>query len=306
MQIAILGAGAMGCLYGGILAEKGNDVIFIDVAEATIQKINDTGVTLETESGKRNIKAKAFKAEAVLDAPDVIMLFTKTIYSKAALESVKHLLSDKVTVLTIQNGLGNKELIAEYVDERQIIIGMTGYPADLHGPADISSHGNSYTAIVAASGEVTETVRILADKITEAGLNCKVGPETIEYIWEKVCFNSAINSLCAETGLTVGEVGELGGKQLAYDIAHEGIEVANAYGVPAHFEKVQEMLNHAFSTHYNHKPSMLQDVLNHRRTEVDSLNGQIVSRGAFLKISTPMNSAMYQLMTMKQNKYLIK
>ena len=293
----------MGCLYGGLLAEKGNDVTFIDVDDATIRKINETGVTIETKSSKRCIPAKAFKAEDVNTPPDIIMLFTKTIYSGAALDSVKHILNESVTVLTIQNGLGNKELIENYVAEKQIIIGMTGFPADLHGPADISAFGESYTTIVSANGEVTDTVRVLADKMSEAGLNCSATPEAIKSIWEKVCFNSAINPLCAVTGLTVGEVGETGGRQLAYDLVNECVSVAHAHGVKVEPEKVINMLDHAFSNHYNHKPSMLQDMLNHRQTEIDALNGQIILKGSQVSIETPINAVMFNLIKMKQGKF---
>ncbi|PKM59890.1 MAG: 2-dehydropantoate 2-reductase [Firmicutes bacterium HGW-Firmicutes-4] len=303
MKIAVLGAGAMGCLYGAALAEKGNDVLFIDVSEKTIETINENGVTLETDEGKRTVQARACKAHETKEDFDLIILFTKTIHSRVALESIRHLLNKTVTVLTIQNGLGNKELVEEFVEEKQIILGMTGFPADLHGSANVSSHGKSYTGIIDACGAVSDNAVLVADEITKAGLNCKVTNEVFEYIWEKVCFNAAVNALCAATELTVGQVGEFGGRELAYKIAQEGIKAANLKGVDAKFEKVKEMLNHAFTAHYDHKPSMLQDVLCKRQTEIDSINGQIVKIAKELGSPAPINETVNALVLMKQNSY---
>lgn len=304
MKIVILGSGAMGCLYGGLLAENGNDVTFVDVVDATIEKINRIGVTLETDSGKRDIPSKACTAADLKTPPDLVILFTKTVFSRAALDSVKHVLDASVIVLTIQNGLGNKEIIQEYVNENRIIIGMTGYPADLRGPADVVSHGTSFTSIVAANGKVDAATATIAGIISEAGLNCAASSDALHLIWEKVCFNSAVNSLCAVSGLTVGEVGEFGGREIAYDIAAEGVAVARAYGIPASFDKVRAMLDHAFASHYGHKPSMLQDVLNKRRTEVDSLNGALAERGEKMNIPVSINRTMRRLVAMIQDKYL--
>ena len=303
MKIAVLGAGAMGCLYGAALAEIGNDVLFIDVSEKTIQTINEDGVTLETDKGKRKISARACKANETNENFDLIILFTKTIHSKMALASIKHLLNDKVTVLTIQNGLGNKELVEGFVDEKQIVLGMTGFPADLLGPANVASHGTSYTGIIDANGVISKNSLAIADEITKAGLNCKVTHDVFEYIWEKVCFNAAVNGLCAASELSVGEVAEYGGRKLAYDIAREGIKIAKLKAIEADFTKVKEMLDNAFTNHYDHKPSMLQDVLAKRETEIDSINGQIVKLAKEEGSDTPMNETVYTLVKMKQNYY---
>lgn len=307
MKIAVLGAGAMGCLYGGTLAEIGNDVSFIDVDPTQVDAINKRGIKLTTnEKGTRIIPAKAYFAKDLDEEFDLLILFTKTIHSRAALESIKHILSKDITVLTMQNGLGNKELIEEFVDESQIIIGMTGFPADNKGPAEVESHGSSFTGIIDANGTITERTIQIGNEITKAGLNCKVTEEVFQFIWEKVSFNAAVNSLTTVTQLIQGHMADNGGRNLAYKVAKEGIEVANKKGIAASYDRVKEMLDHAFVDHYNHKPSMLQDLLAEKKTEVEFINGAIAAQARMVGITAPINETLYEIISILQETYPLR
>lgn len=303
MRIAVLGAGAMGSLYGGALASIGHEVTFIDVSSPVIEAINQNGLHLTTDAGTKVIPVKAAKIEDVKSSFDWLILFTKTIHSAGALQSARHILDGDICVLTLQNGLGNRELIQQFVSPERIVVGMTGYPADLIAPGVVSSHGSSFTAMMDASGKPTDKTRILAEEITLAGLNCKVTDQVFCYIWEKVSFNSAMNALTSITHLPVGPMAELGGAELCFAVAREGVATAHSLGIMADEEKVLDMLRHAFVDHYNHKPSMLQDVLAGRQTEARFINGAIAQAAKSVGKTAPINETLYALVDILQRSY---
>lgn len=303
MRIAILGAGAMGGLYGGSLALVGHEVVFLDVSQATIDAINQKGLSLTTNAGSHIIKAKACTAQEAEGPFDLMILFTKTIHSESALESAKRLFDENILVLSLQNGLGNQEVIEKFLPQNQILIGMTGYPADAKGPGVVESHGSSFTAFMNADGVITGKARQIADEITKAGLSGTVTPDVYVYIWEKVSFNAAVNSLTSVTRLPCGVMAEKGGRELAFALAQEGVDTANALGYKVDGAKVREMLEHAFVDHYNHKPSMLQDVLAKRQTEIAFISGAIAAAAQKAGVPAPINQTLATLVSILQNSY---
>lgn len=298
MKIAVLGAGAMGCLYGGSLAKAGNEVVFIDVVPKQIDAINGNGIRLTRDGETSVICAAAKRAEEVEGMFDLLILFTKTIHSRAALASVRHLLTDRTLVLSLQNGLGNEEMISEFVPRDRILIGMTGYPADLKGPGEVESNGSSFTKLMNADGKRTKDAEAVARAITEAGLNCSVDEDVYKAIWEKALFNAAVNPICAVTRFTVGEVRDFGGEELAFAVVREGAAVAKAKGIGVDEEAVKGMLRHAFTGHHDHRPSMLHDVLLGRKTEVEFINGAIVRYAKELGMGAPVNETLFRLVRM--------
>ena len=123
MKIAVLGSGAMGSLYGGMLFKAGHDVVLIDISKEHINTVNASGLDIDGPEETFNIKIPAAFAKDVKEIPDLIILFTKTIYSRSALKSIKHLLGPNTLVLSLQNGLGNDETVAEYIPIERIIVG---------------------------------------------------------------------------------------------------------------------------------------------------------------------------------------
>jgi len=125
MKIAVVGAGAMGCLFGGRLALAGYDVTVVDVVPAVLEAINTNGLLLELDEGKHQIPIKACRAEELSGPIDLMILFTKAMHSRPALESARGFLGSDSYVFTLQNGLGNVELISEFVDLSRVIAGVT-------------------------------------------------------------------------------------------------------------------------------------------------------------------------------------
>lgn len=175
MKIAVIGAGAMGTLFGGKLAMSGNDVTMVDVVPVVLETINTDGIELEDEAGMHIIPVSAKKAEEMTEEVDLAILFTKTLYSRSALESAaKTFIGKNTYVLTLQNGLGNIELINEYVSLDKILVGVTNYASDVKGPGKISSKGAGYVRIYAANLEDTPVVHEVHEALVQAGFRAEI------------------------------------------------------------------------------------------------------------------------------------
>lgn len=304
MKILVLGAGAMGSLYGGLLKERGNDVILVDVYEEHINEINKNGLEIELLGVKKNIKVAASTAENLDFKPDLVILFTKTIHSRSALESIHRVIDKNTLILSLQNGLGNDEIIREYVNDENIIIGTTNFPSDFVSPGKIKSEGTGQTKIMTSFGDETLALREIQNELDNAGFNCVITKDVFVSIWEKVAFNSACNALTAITKLKLGDLGKLEeGKMLARSIVNEVCSIANKKGIYANAENVIKLVETDFKEHFEHIPSMAQDVLAKRKTEIEFINGAVVREAKKLGLSVPVTESLYQLVTIVQSNY---
>ncbi|MDQ0013802.1 2-dehydropantoate 2-reductase [Variovorax boronicumulans] len=302
MKISIVGAGAMGSLFGGLLAESGNEVTLIDVNDAHIGAVRTEGLRLATDGGDRQVTAlKAVRPEDAAGFPDLLLVFTKTLHTSAALSGVRHLIGPGVHVLSLQNGLGNIEKIAGFVPPERVLIGVTTWPADMIGPGHVHSHGKGVVRLMAADGIDRPFVSEVTEVLTKAGLDCTSDSTVWAAIWEKVAFNAALNSICAVSGCTVDELGKVpDGSRLANDVVTEVLSVALRLGIDVDLAKCRGNVASAIAQHKGHKPSMLQDVLAGRRTEVESINGAVVALAGPLNIALPVTETLLALVRLAQ------
>jgi 2-dehydropantoate 2-reductase len=297
LDIAILSAGAMGSLFGGLLAEAGHRVTLVDIDDAHLDAIRHEGLRLSTDSGSRVVgNLCVSRPERAAVAPELLIVFTKTMHTEAALMSAHALLGPHTAVLSLQNGLGNVERIARYVERERVMVGMTTWPADKPGSAQVSSHGTGEIRLMSADGESHAHVRRTVDALNSAGLNCATDPDVWSAIWEKVAFNAALNSVCALTQCTVGELSNLpDGEALTLKIVAEVAAVACANGVAVDEAHVVENVRHALANHRAHRPSMLQDVLAGRKTEIEAINGAVVMAASAAGVAAPCTECLLQL-----------
>jgi 2-dehydropantoate 2-reductase len=304
MRIAVVGAGAMGMLFGGRLAQAGNDVTMVDVVPELLDTLNKNGISLQDEQGTHAIPVAASKGEDLHEKQELVILFTKTLYSRAALEIAGGYIGDETVVLTLQNGLGNAELVGEYVNQDKILVGVTNYASDVVGTGAIRTQGGGYVRLSAADGKPNEAAERVCEALCDAGFSAEVSPEVLVAIWEKVGFNAALNSTTAICRVPVGGIGSSEeGRRIAFEIAREVAEVAQAYGIAADAKRIQGSMEYAFSHHQDHYTSMAQDVMRKRRTEVDSINGQIVSRAHAKGVDVPYVEAVYLLLKVVESSY---
>lgn len=296
MRVVVAGAGAMGCLFGGLLHQAGNAVTLVDVSPAQIEAINSAGLLLERAQGPLRLFVPVVYAREVSEAPDLVIVFTKTLYTAAAVQSAAGFLGESTVVLTVQNGLGNAEVIEGFVPRERIYQGVTTFPADLVAPGHVRSLGLGYTKIMSVDGVVTSRLEEVRRALDEAGLCCEISTEVMVAIWEKVAFNAALNATTAVSRLPVGPIGDAPeGRELIARVVDEVVSVAQRKGIAARREVVMATVAGAFAEHREHKPSMLQDMLAGRRTEVESLNGAVVREARALGMTVPSTEVLYLL-----------
>jgi 2-dehydropantoate 2-reductase len=296
MKIVVVGSGAMGGLFGGLLAEAGHDVVLLDIAGSHLDALRRDGLWLSTDEGERLIPIKAGIAAEFSEVCDLALVFTKGPHTEAAMRASAHLIGPESWVLTVQNGLGNAASIRRAVPHAKVAVGMTGLPADLTSPGHVASHGHGGVRFWSEDGAPDPALSRIEAVLREAGLGAVADPAVEVAIWEKVAFNAALNSACAVTQLPVGVVGDHeAGHALAAAVVAETMDVACARGLAVDAARVAGMVATAFAEHRGHKPSMLQDVLAGRPTEIETINGAIVAAGEELGIATPVTRTLRDL-----------
>jgi 2-dehydropantoate 2-reductase len=294
MRVAVIGCGAIGSLYAAHLARvPAVEVWAVDLWREHVDAINARGLRV---SGLADFVAsvRAVVDAADLPACDFGIIATKALQTQPAVAAARAALAD-AAVVSVQNGLGNEEVIAELVPRVMrgsiITAGALVAPGVVRYDAPGDSWFGPFEPRPASMDEVTR----LAQLLTEGGLRTHALPDARGPQWTKVVFNSATSPLAALTGLTVGRVCTDPGLRGQVDrLIDEAVTVCAAAGVeltrsPA--ESVAEAIAEAF----DHKPSMLQDVLARRATEIDVLNGGVAAQGRRLGVATPLHDCMVAL-----------
>ena len=225
-----------------------------------------------------------------MEPVDLVILFVKSAATQAAATDAAALLRPGGRVLTLQNGLGNAEVIAEIVGAERVLAGTTAQGATLLGPGQIRHGGSGETHIGRLFGEVDEFCHEVARLLTNAGLPTVVEPDVRSLIWGKLIINTGINALTALLRLRNGQLAELDEtRQLLALAVEEAVQVARAAGVRLPYENpLDKVLAVAVATGQN-QSSMLQDVLRGSPTEIAVINGAIVREGERLGVATPVN-----------------
>jgi 2-dehydropantoate 2-reductase len=230
-----------------------------------------------------------------LPACDFGIVATKSMYTRSAIEQAAHAFKDGGAVASVQNGVGNEEVIAEYVER---VIRGTTFPAGRvlePGVVHMDTRGDTWLGPFERRPASMDQVRALSEAITKGGMNTKALEDARGAQWTKLIFNAATNPIGALTRLTHGRVCELPEtRKLVTDLVNEGKAVADALGITLDSDP-DELVDHAAKVAYEHRASMFQDVLAERATEVDALNGGIVRFGAENGVPTPLNQAIAAL-----------
>lgn len=305
MKIAIIGSGAMGSLYGGILAENGHEVYFIDVFKEHVEAINENGLCIVKDGKERFIKnGKAVVDSSSIGVVDLAIVFVKSTITDLAIEGNRSVLGEDTIVLTLQNGLGNIEKINKVVDKSQIIVGTSANGASFIEPGKIKHSGHGGTVLGEISGGKTgriEEIHKIMD-LDELG-NAELSGNVMSLIWEKLIVNCGINPLTALTNLKNGELLEnKESKEILDGIVSEAIDVAKESKIKLSFNDSTHCENVCKATSEN-QSSMLSDVLHNRKTEIMNINGAIVRIGKEMGIETPYNKIMTNLILLKEKSY---
>jgi len=298
MRIVMVGAGAMGCLFAARLALGGNEIVMVDVDAARLALMAEQGVVLRDDAGEHRARVNAARTEQVTGAVDLVMLFTKAIQSAAAARSVAHLADGHCLALTLQNGLGNVEALAEVFGPERTLWGVTDLPADLEGPNRVVSHGAGQIKLGGYCPAAQDEAGALAALLTGAGLAAVADADVRAAVWEKVAFNAALNSLATMTGLAVGGLDCPPGRRIAMAVVAETAATAAAQGIDLDVARIAARIDHALAHHRGHKASMLQDRLAGRRTEIEAINGAIGRLAVAAGVAAPVTQTLADLVRM--------
>ena len=296
MKICIIGCGAVGSLFAAHLAQKGEaEVWAYDVWREHIDAINKNGLRL---SGAADFTAQLHATSDAEELPrcDYGIVATKAIHTRTAIAQAARAFDDNSAVCSVQNGIGNEEIIAEHV--KTVIRGTTfpaGHPiAPGHIGFDIK--GDTWIGPFESTNTPISKVEELAGLITRSGMNTIPLRDARGAQWTKLIFNAATNPVGALTLLHHGAATRFAPTgQLFNDLIAEGEAVANALEIELHGDP-RALVQKGANAPGKHRASMFQDVLAKRQTEVDFMNGAIVKWGEKNGIPTPLNKAVWELM----------
>jgi len=296
MKIVIIGAGAMGCLYGGFLSRH-NEVIMLDSYQPQVDAINANGVTVIEDDGTEYSFSgvKACRSGEYSEAADLVIVFVKSNYTLDALETNKKLFAEHTLVMTLQNGAGNDRKIAKYVDKQNIIIGTSKHNSVNLGGGKVRHSGHGVTTI-GSNLEENANLEVLRQLLEECGFAAEITNDIQRIIWSKLFVNLSVNTF---TAITRSPIGSMIDNKYAWDFAEkmicEAVDVAEADGTHFSYLEVLNMVHHLCEDAGAGYSSMSQDVMNRRSTEIDAINGAIVEQAKLYNVPVPYNSLIVDL-----------
>jgi 2-dehydropantoate 2-reductase len=303
MKIVIMGAGAMGSLFGGLLSFSGEEVWLVDVRKENVDLINAVGITMEREGKIQIIGASATTDPASIGKADLVMLMVKTYHTEQAVSDALVLQHDDTVFLSLQNGLGNEEVICKKVDRKKVLVGVTGHGATLLGPGHICHAGKGKTYLGALDPSLESRAHEIARIFQEAEIETEVTSNIEEHIWDKLFANVGINALTALTDMKNGDLLDYPETlRLMEVLVTEAVEVAKKKGVRIEGDPVERTKQAAEATRKN-RSSMGQDFDYRRQTEIDAINGALVREAERLGVAAPVNQAFTDLVKIIQERF---
>jgi len=294
MRVCIVGCGAIGSLFAAHLAKLDDvEVWAFDLDQAHVDAINANGLRL---SGEGDVLSHPRATSDASEIPpcDFGIVATKSLHTRPAIEATAAAFKDGA-VCTVQNGVGNEEIIAEYVPR---VIRGTTFPAGRilePGHVQQDTGGKTWMGPFEPQSASMEEIELLAGRISESGMETLAMEDSRGAQWTKLIFNAATNPIGALTGLPHGVACDQPKvRQLISGLVAEGVAVAAALGITLDSDP-EKLIDHARDVAYEHKASMLQDVLGRRATEVAALNGGIAQFGKQTGVPTPLNEAIQAL-----------
>jgi len=305
MKIAVVGAGAMGSLFGAMLAEAGNEVWLYDVWAEHVQTINKNGLTIEREGQTRRLSIKATTAPEQIGQAQLVIIFVKSTQTASAAETARKLAGSDGAVMTLQNGMGNADILSEFLDPERVLAGTTSHGATMLGPGSIRHAGIGATTIGAWAGTELgrERARKLSDFLTKIGIATEAVDDVRSVLWNKLLINIGINAITALTSIKNGQILDLEiTRELSRNAVEEAMKIAGEMNIKVRKDAVDHVYAVAEATAVN-RSSMGQDVDNKRQTEIGTINGFIVREARRLGLKAPVNETLTALVETLQNHY---
>lgn len=295
MKIAVVGAGAVGCYYGGLLAQSGHHVMLIG-RPAHVNAICANGLVLERESGKEYIRLDASTDPDAVKGADLILVCVKSADTGDVAVQIAPHVSPSAQILSLQNSVGNAQILRDVVG-CPVIAAAVYVGTEMAGPGHVRHHGQG--SLMIGNGQESKTLGALFEA---AGIPTKVSEDIEAVLWAKLTVNCAYNALSAITDQPYGKLtAQAEVRELITNIVAECEAVARACGVKVFDGQLQRVMAVGDSM-AGQFSSTAQDLRRGRPTEIDYLNGHIVRQGAANEIPTPINQALLAMVKVMEAK----
>jgi 2-dehydropantoate 2-reductase len=288
MNIVIMGAGAIGSLFGTLLSKK-NNVTLIG-RKSHVDSIKESGLNIEGKT-KFNLRINAEETvDNIKETPDLLILTVKSYDTESAIIQAWNIIENDTIILSLQNGLDNLEKIKNYVESKNTIAGITTQGVFFSKPGTIKHTGKGATILGELDGEKTTRLNDISKIFNEAGIETSISDDIIREIWIKAVVNSCINPItaffqCKNGYLLENPILE----NLVEKICEESTRIAHSYGINLSYEEVIEKTKNVIKNTSENYSSMLQSILHNQKTEIDSINGKIAKIGKENNIDSKMN-----------------
>jgi len=291
LRTYMIGSGAMGSFYGGLLSRAGFDVTLIDLRTDHVDLIERNGLIVEGVRGRHVIRVPARTDHAGLPPADFAIIFTDANATREAARTAAQVLTTEGFALTLQNGIGNVEALVDELGAARVVAGVTMNSGALPEAGRTTYTNAGMTSIGELDGRITPRIEELARMFNSAGIETKVIADPMAEIWTKFVLNCAVNALTAITGLRSGEIYRTPEVSALQDrVIDEILAVIERKGVRLTEPDPRKKIKDHCRVRYN-RPSMMQHIEQGRRTEIDALNGALVREAKALGLAVPYNEA---------------
>ena len=304
MKIAIVGAGAMGSVYAGLLAAAGHEVWAVDTWAEHVRAMCERGLRVEGASGDRTVRLHATTDAREVGSCELVILATKVMHVEAAAEAAKALLGPETVVLSIQNGLGGPDRAAAVLGRERVMVGVVGgFGASIRAPGHVHHNAMELVRLGEFGGPVTPRLERVAEVWRSAGFRVKCFDDIDQLVWEKLICNCAFSATCGLLERTIGEVmADPDAWRVASGCAAEAFAVARARGIRLGFDDPVAYVRDFGSAIPNARPSLLLDLMAGRKSEIDAINGAIPPAAEAVGLSAPVNATVSGLVRAKERK----
>ncbi|BEP59000.1 2-dehydropantoate 2-reductase [Variovorax sp. V118] len=296
MKVAVMGAGAVGCYYGAMLARTGHEVVLIG-RPSHVEAVRANGLRLETQAFDEQVRLEASTEAGAVQGADLVLFCVKSTDTESAAAQIQPHLAPGALVLTLQNGVDNDARVRAALPSHDVAAAVVYVATEMAGPGHVKHHGRG--ELVIAPSRRSEEV---AQALIAAGVPTQISDNVRGALWAKLVLNCAYNALSAVSQLPYGELVQgTGVTDVIRDVVAECLAVAKAEGVviPGDVDAAVHGIAQSMPSQYS---STAQDLARGKRSEIDHLNGLVVRRGEALGVPTPANRVLFVMVKLLEGK----
>ncbi len=305
MKIVIVGPGAIGLLLYSLLTLKSKEeIVLLDKDEERARRLTKNGIKVEGISSIKVANPDVSSDPKSVVGANLLIICVKSYDTKNVLKKIASVVTPQTLVLSLQNGVGNVELLSEAFGRERVLVGVTSMGATLLGEGNVRYAGEGETIIGRLDGNLGPELRTIRELFQRSKLAVKLSRDPIGVLWSKLIINVGINALSAITRLKNGKLIQFEGtRRILSDAVTEAVKVAKRKRIKLIYDDMLARVESVCEATADNVSSMLADVLNKKKTEIDFLNGAIVRQGESLGIKTPVNALLVDLVKTIESSY---